>query len=163
MKLRLRMPAVRFQFVFLQQTAAGRRKITEAEQEPRTVHHTASLTACQHYLPHGLSKHQHFQSSKPPTSARTWDNFFEKIYLIMGKVVSDWRHQLCGTEAVHFKAAQSLTATLACRNRKHGKANRGQTSLLTHGPLHSVHLVNTLCLLQYSNLYKRKHDFNCQT
>ena len=32
-ELRLRMPAVRIQFVFLQQTAAGRRKIAEAEQE----------------------------------------------------------------------------------------------------------------------------------
>jgi len=32
-KLQLRMPAVRIQFVFLQQTAAGRRKIAEAEQE----------------------------------------------------------------------------------------------------------------------------------
>ena len=30
------MPAVRIQFVFLQQTAAGRRKIAEAEQEQRT-------------------------------------------------------------------------------------------------------------------------------
>ena len=29
------MPAVRIQFVFLQQTAAGRLKIAEAEQEPR--------------------------------------------------------------------------------------------------------------------------------
>ena len=33
MELRLRVPAVRIQFVFLQQTAMGRRKIAEAEQE----------------------------------------------------------------------------------------------------------------------------------
>jgi len=32
-ELRLRMPDVQVQFVFLQQTAAGRRKIAEAEQE----------------------------------------------------------------------------------------------------------------------------------
>ena len=32
-ELRLRMPAVRIQFVFLQQTAAGLRKIAETEQE----------------------------------------------------------------------------------------------------------------------------------
>jgi len=32
-ELQLRMPAVQVQFVFLQQTAAGRRKIAEAEQE----------------------------------------------------------------------------------------------------------------------------------
>ena len=36
MELQLRMPAVRIQFVFLQQTAAGRRKIAEAEQEQLT-------------------------------------------------------------------------------------------------------------------------------
>ena len=35
-ELQLRMPAVRIQFVFLQQTASGRRKIAEAEQEQRT-------------------------------------------------------------------------------------------------------------------------------
>jgi len=34
-ELRLRKPAVRIQFVFLQQTAAGRRKIAEAEQEDK--------------------------------------------------------------------------------------------------------------------------------
>ena len=33
MELQLRKPAVRIQFVFLRQTAAGRRKIAEAEQE----------------------------------------------------------------------------------------------------------------------------------
>jgi len=32
-ELQLRMPAVQIQFVFLQQTAAGRQKIAEAEQE----------------------------------------------------------------------------------------------------------------------------------
>jgi len=32
-ELRLRMPAVRIQFMFLQQTAAGRQKIAAAEQE----------------------------------------------------------------------------------------------------------------------------------
>jgi len=32
-ELQLRMPAVRIQFLFLQQTAARRRKIAEAEQE----------------------------------------------------------------------------------------------------------------------------------
>ena len=36
MELQLRMPAVRIQFVFLQQTAAGRQKIAAAEQEQRT-------------------------------------------------------------------------------------------------------------------------------
>jgi len=35
-ELRLRMPAVQIQFVFLQQTASGRRKIAEAEQEQWT-------------------------------------------------------------------------------------------------------------------------------
>ena len=33
MELQLRMPAVRIQFVFLQQTASGRRKIAAAKQE----------------------------------------------------------------------------------------------------------------------------------
>jgi len=32
-ELRLRMPTMRIQFMFLQQAAAGRRKIAEAEQE----------------------------------------------------------------------------------------------------------------------------------
>jgi len=41
----LRMPAVRIQFVFLQQTAAGRRKIAEAEQEQLAGSGRASMLA----------------------------------------------------------------------------------------------------------------------
>jgi len=44
-ELRLRMPAVRIQFVFLQQTAAGRRKIAAAEQEQLAESGHASMLA----------------------------------------------------------------------------------------------------------------------
>ena len=37
MELQLRMPAVRIQFVFLQQTASGRRKIAEARGRTGTA------------------------------------------------------------------------------------------------------------------------------
>jgi len=39
------MPAVQIQFVFLQQTAAGRRKIAEAEQEQLAGSGRASMLA----------------------------------------------------------------------------------------------------------------------
>jgi len=42
---RLRMPAMQVQFVFLQQTAVGRRKIAADDQEQRTGSGRASMLA----------------------------------------------------------------------------------------------------------------------